>query len=272
MTKISKRILSTLLIIICVLFVTNVHAEPADEKETTKVCSDERASLLREALNVKANILPHIEICYPGDECHKEDLKNYIGEDGEMHGDLPVDEEGNYIPYVNASYLEIDIYNISENLKAKLEYSKDTIYDYPKEIEYKEGVNKHSFKWEDLEEVGTFTISIYGSDKTACSGEVLREISLKHPKENKYYQFSMCEGLEDYYLCQPFVSFDIEHLNAAKVWQKIEAEKNTRDEEKNKDIKKDDKDNKLYMYIFAATAGGVGLVVLGIVLIKKKRR
>ena len=278
MTKLSKKFLSILLIMVVALCVTNVYAEPTEDQNDSLICtSEKKAQLIREAQNVKASYVPHVEICYPGDKCHEDAKKDFIGEDGEMHGDLPygitsTGEEG-YLPYVNDIYLEIDVYNVSENFYVKLHHTRASAGVYPQQLNYSDFKNnKYSFEFRDIDRIGKFTFKVYGTAKSGCEDVLLRTITLEHPKGNEHYQVVRCEGLEDYYLCQPFISVDISNLSAAKVWQMVEEEKTIREENKNKDKDKNTDNKKLYLYIFAATAAGVGLIVVGTVLLKKKRR
>lgn len=296
MTKLSKKFLSIILIIFVTLFATNVYAS---------CTADDIARLKREALNVNSSILPHVEICYPEDDCYKEELKyteqelrkNTEGEfnqealhDAFPYGTTSSGEEG-YLPFVDKMYLEINIYNMSENLRATIDYSRQTSSIYPKTISYEDDNanlhkndinsncynvknynNKCSFDWYGNSEIGYFTIKIYGSEKSGCNGERLREIKITHPKVNAYYQFSLCDGLEDYFLCKPFVSTDLSNLTAADFLNQVNEEKSNRVEKEKNDKEKEKKGELNYVHLFSITAAGVGLIVVGFVILKKKRR
>jgi hypothetical protein len=266
MTKLSKKFLLIILTVFVALFATNVYAE---------CTADEKAALIREAQNIRVSYVPHVEICYPGEKCHEDAINSFLGEDGEMHGDAPYGttssgEEG-YLPYVNDLYLEIDIYNVSQNFYAVVKHNRSSAYS--QKIVYSDFKNnKYSFEWDAIDKVGKFSINIYGSAESGCEGVHIRELTLTHPKGNEFYQVSRCEGLEDYFLCQPFINTDVSHLNAAEVWQMVENEKTTRINNKSNSENKN-KDNKIeYVYIFAATACGMGLIGAGIIILKRKYR
>ena len=282
MTKLSKKFLSIILIIFVALFATNVYAE---------CTAEEIAGLKREAQNVRAYILPHIEICYPGDPCHKEqmdyikgllrdsdstisekDLDEYV-KDGLPYGITESGEEG-FLPFLKEAFLEVSIYNITENLMVKIDHSRTTKWEYPREVHYKDmnGSNKYSFEWRDSYELGKFTIKVYASSNTSCPNQALNVITLNQPKLNEYYQYELCKDLEDYYLCQPFINVNLDNYSATSFIQAIENEKKQREDNKKEEEKSKNNNKNTYMYVFAGTAVGMGLIVLGTILIKKKRR
>ena len=55
-------------------------------------------------------------------------------------------------------------------------------------------------------------------------GEVLRKITFTVPRFNYYSTLPICEEVPDYYLCQPYVTFDTSNLGET-AYDKIEAYK-----------------------------------------------
>ncbi len=134
-----------------------------------------------------------------------------------------------------------------------------------------------TFDWKDISTMATFSIKIYTSDKTGCPDEAIKSLVLTTPRVNKFYNTSVCEGNEEFTLCQKYVtSKEItqqEFLNMFESYKKGKIDANGEEikpEEKPFDkVKKFISDYKWYLTI------GIAVVVLAsgtIIIIKKNKQ
>lgn len=125
------------------------------------------------------------------------------------------------------------------NIKAKYEVAEETIptVDYPMIVQYINvsltniteefyinvksddgNFNQNYFydalnsgiiniRWDNLDEVVTFTIDVYTSNKTGCPNEKLKTLYLTIPRYNKLSENNQCVEYNDFYLCGEFVNF-----------------------------------------------------------------
>lgn len=73
---------------------------------------------------------------------------------------------------------------------------------------------------------GTYRIEIKGQTNT-CN-DVLKEISLKLPKYNEYSENPLCEGIEEFVLCQPTYEKEIDYetfVSRVNTYKKTKQEK-----------------------------------------------
>ena len=52
----------------------------------------------------------------------------------------------------------------------------------------------------------TYTINVYGNEKSRCNNELLRTIKYTVPKLNSARKDAFCEKYKDHELCQPFTN------------------------------------------------------------------
>ncbi len=151
---------------------------------------EEKAKLNNEISNVKSNYEIKERVL---------DESEYVVPDA-IAG---TDEEEDYV--ATEEYIGVNILNITENMYVEVSN------DYNEEVKtyyYQDSSNGNiSFDWYNINTVATFTIKVYASSTTGCEGEILKTMSLKLPRYNDYSNYSVCEGLTDYYLCQRYVTF-----------------------------------------------------------------
>lgn len=106
---------------------------------------------------------------------------------------------------VTKKYFEITIFNITDDFYATLRNdvtNKDQIITSSM---FKDGI--YTFTWEDIVKVANFTLKIFASSSTNCEGELLKTIPLQTPRRNEYASRAVCNEINNFYLCQPFVTF-----------------------------------------------------------------
>lgn len=111
----------------------------------------------------------------------------------------------------------------------------------------------------------------------ACAETILRRKTVVTPRFNPYSNYPICQGIEDFGLCNRFYDFEVsedEFYSRTYDYLKKQEEKIEEDKNKNKDkssvlnnIKDFIKDN--YIYITSGTV--VLIVAISIVVIKKRR-
>ena len=171
-----KKILA--LIVVSFLFVTNVNA-------ASKCSYAEQTELNGKAGNVK--------VSYAIKEV---DVKgNYINMD-----------TGETYDTSKAEVFEITILNLSEDLYVVV---TNDIDESVRTIRYGNTSNgMATFIWNNNDNITNFTFNIYSSDKTNCKDEVYKTLYLTTPRYNNLYGYQVCQGLEDFYLCQKYVNFN----------------------------------------------------------------
>ena len=108
-----------------------------------------------------------------------------------------------------ATILETSILNLSDNFYIERYDDVDMVTKmYSSYDKNDEGVV--TFQHYDLTRVYNYTFKVYTSDNTSCPGEVVRVIYLTLPRYNDLYDDNICDQLPDHYLCQKYVTFEVE--------------------------------------------------------------
>lgn len=171
-----KSKLSILITIIVTLFI-GVNVSAAE-------CSyEEQAKLNSEGATIKA--------------AYEEQFKQL---DKDLYSCADGQEECN----LSYSYFKISILNLSEKfyVTVKSDNFNKTFY----ASDAKDGVV--SFDIEDISKVHTLTFNVYTSNKTNCNDKLNRTFYLTTPRINYYSDYSICEDIPDYYMCQRFVTYE----------------------------------------------------------------
>ncbi len=163
------------------------------------ICNyEEQARLNREVSNVKVSYevvtKPYEDqtYCYPPDAVDGEEYENYqcIGE-----------------------FIQINILNINENMVVNVEnntYDNNARYSYN---DTDSGVlsfilrDNNGMEIAYNEDIVEYTIEILASSETGCEGSGLRTIYLTVPRYNIYSTVAPCNEMDDYYLCQKYVTY-----------------------------------------------------------------
>ncbi|MDD5865394.1 MAG: hypothetical protein PUD07_02755 [bacterium] len=187
------------------------------------------------------------------------DLSNYICADGQ--------EDCN----TEYSYFKVAVLNLSENFYVKISEGKKTITT----LTYSNVVDGiASFDVEDITETHTYKFDVYTSDKTNCKSKLNRSFYLTTPRLNEYANYSICDELPDYYLCQQYVTFtDMGFSDFVDKIESYKKEEEEKEKERNKSFFEKIGDFvKEHKTIFIT--GGVVIIVgvAGVIIIKQKRR
>ncbi len=118
------------------------------------------------------------------------------------------------MPYsCSAEFIQINVLNINENMVVNIE---NDFYDNEYRYNYSDTDNgsisfiltdDNGNEIEYNQDVIDYTIEILASSETGCEGSGLRTIYLTVPRYNNYYGIGYCDGLDDYYLCQKYVTY-----------------------------------------------------------------
>ncbi len=254
------KILSFLLVVsILFLGCSRVKAATCD--------ADKKGALIREANNVKAIYTPHIEVCEVEDACYD---KYREGGEEEAFFDSP----GEYYPIVEDKYLTVELLNISENFKVNVSHANTSYNEIPTSINYEDTKNgKYSFRYDTSFKTDKFVFTIVGTEKSGCYNEILRVVDLTLPRTNPYYSYVECKDIEEYYLCQPFVSSFDTKLDLLSYSTEIREEKVKRGIEKEgKPTKNNAKEENSLLAPVMIMIGGATIIVASVIVMKGKKR
>lgn len=163
------------------LFTNTVFADDAE----SRTCTAKQLSELRQiAANVKVSYLPRTEI---------------------VENDY-VDVETGATKYTKR-YLDIKIYNM--NTKLYVEVKNDEGYENVVTITELGDDGTITFRQAPLSKKVNYTFTIK-SDAYGCETNVLRTIKMTLPMFNSYSQLDICTEIPDYYLCQEYVTQQVD--------------------------------------------------------------
>lgn len=250
MKKIKK--LSVFSFLVFFLFVTKVFAVECTSEETNKLNSL--------AVNVKAS--------YEIMEIEKTDFSS------EFNPPDGIDANENITWY--DTVIRVYITNLTEDLYITV------TNDQTKEVKtyrYEDATNGTiTFDQTDFSQITNYTITVYSSSNTNCANNKLYTLYLTTPMYNTLYEYSMCEGIEEFYLCHEYLSVNVSTENFFELATKYKEGKINSDGEEIKDEPSENdkgfteflKEYKSVIIIVAVLiiAGG-GLVT--VIIVKKQR-
>lgn len=116
------------------------------------------------------------------------------------------EERAEYVAYDN--YFRIHISNLTEDLYVVVRNEntgESTTYNY-------QDSSNGTITFDRLVtmEIVNYTITIYSSSETNCADTELYTQYLTTPMYNPYSELVLCEGIEDFYLCQEYLSVDVD--------------------------------------------------------------
>ncbi len=223
-------------------------------------------------------ILPNIKANYEEKQKVPVVNENESEEGGFTDGGAEEQVEGGIYEEQIQYYFDIVVTNLTEQFYLEISNSSD---DEVKTFNYsdsKDGIVTYS--WEYLDEVTTFTIKVFTSDKTGCPGTLQKTLTIRTPRFNEYYDSPSCKEVPEFNLCQKYVTYGSmenaeferrieEYINSKNII-KENPEKEEQEKATWEKIKEFVSNNKYYFI-----GGGVVLVVgAGVVigLVVKKRR
>ena len=135
--------------------------------------------------------------------------------------------------------------------------------------------NTGSYEWNDFLNVTNFTIEIYSSAETSCPNEKIKTLYLTTPRFNPLSTYGICEGLEDYYYCNQYVTFG--EIDESVFFKKVEDYKSGVEEGKQEENPSTENKNSVREFIMNNKwyiLGGVVLLggIVAIVGIKKSKK
>lgn len=172
---------------------------------------------------------------------------------------------------ITEDYFEVYINNLTDNLYVTVynDATKETItYNYQNSNN-----GTISFKWERINQIVDYTITVYSSSKTGCADTQLYQTNLKLPRYNSYSLENICNNAGDFYLCHEYVTVDeVDYPTFNKrVQSYLNGQVDINGEEKKEESKKEDKKNSgiiIGTICVIIVAAGVGTVII----VKKQRR
>ncbi len=119
-----------------------------------------------------------------------------------------------------------------------------------------------------------YSINIYSSDKTNCVNKNLRTLPLTTPMYNTLSELSLCEGIEEYYMCHEYLSVGVDFNNFEKL-----AEQYRKGKEKEEDKKNEEKNKGFFGFIrknaVLVIITSVGIIAVGgivtVIIVKRQR-
>lgn len=183
-------------------------------------------------------------------------------------------EEGH--PYTR--YMDIKIYNITSDLYVLVE--GDDLGEEKSAIATldKVGIDgSATIRVKLVDKIRTYNFSVF-SDSYGCSSQTLRKLRLTVPRFNYYSDLEICKDIPDYYLCQQFVTYDIEGSTFMNRVQDYKAKLLSNDADK-EGIKTDDNTNIVSKAVSSISkhkyivVGGIVLVgvIVTIFILKRKK-
>lgn len=106
---------------------------------------------------------------------------------------------------VKQKYFEITIFNITDDFYATLTNDVTKKDEMITSSMFKDGI--YTFEWDEISKVTNFTLKVAGSSNTNCGGEIFKTVKLTTPRRNEYATKGVCDNLNEFYLCQPFVTY-----------------------------------------------------------------
>lgn len=115
---------------------------------------------------------------------------------------LSEEELEGYIAYI--TYFKVYIANVTEELYVIV---TNNVTKESKTYSYQDAVDGTiTFDHEDLTVITNYTIDVYASSNTECANTKLTTHYLTTPKYNSYSDSTICEGIENFYLCHKYLA------------------------------------------------------------------
>ncbi len=172
--------------------------------------------------------------------------------------------------------LELKVYNVNSKFIIKYDYSGPRIQSGSDVKDYHnigpDGAITTKVMAGDY--IVNYVISVVSNYGT-CSGQVLRTIRVTLPKFNFYSLLDICQGVQDYYLCQPYITYD---FDATTLFDKVTEYKAKLLEAKEVDFDEDNNgafSNALsgisrYKYVVVGVIVAIGVIATVLILKRKK--
>ena len=207
-----KKFLLLIIMLVSFLFIGKVSAAEGD------TCSAIDLNALRtEAANVRATYVPaKISVV------NKEYVNNAEG-----------GEAAEYVQNV----LDLKVYNVNSKFLVRYDYSGKGVKTGTMTRDYTNigPDGAITIRQKAGDKVVNYVITILANYGT-CAGETLRTLRVTLPKFNFYSVLDVCQGVQDYYLCQPYITYD---FDATTLFDKVSEYKAKLMESKEIDFEED---------------------------------
>ena len=180
------------------------------------------------------------------------------------------DEENGKIPY---DYIKIKIYNLNTKLRVKvINETNGNVFN----VNYKNIGSDGAVTIKKVlsSKINNYKFVVYGNSD--CYDVVLKTFKLTLPRQNYLSNLDMCQDIQDYYLCQPLVTYEINDDYAYRAIadyaakREAEGDKNDKSKDNTGIIRKtltSFSNNKKYISLIFVVIG----IVITFVILKKKR-
>ena len=190
-----KKILITIITIITAFAFTSVNAEETEKvKDTCTV--EERTRIRTLASNINAVYEPEVNI---------------------IKEQRTTDTDGNEVPEYTAEMddyiMSVKIYNVPSEFRVKVRDRNNGRFVVLAGEDAKDGVL--SVATRKVSYVNKFTVEVYANEGE-CFNTKLRTISVTTPRYNPVSMLGICSDIPEYYLCQRWVTYNINTEEAIK--------------------------------------------------------
>lgn len=157
--------------------------------------------------------------------CSDSELNNFVSE---MQLGYSLDKDETYVDENGKEYLIpqkyaylIKIYPYSDKIKVMV---KDSLSNETNEAKYNEGLEQYVYGSYIHYSPKTYTISIYGNDKSSCPGALISTAQMTMPSFNEYSLYSACENSDDEMCSIVYDSSDLTPEKFNEIMEEKEAE------------------------------------------------
>jgi hypothetical protein len=108
-------------------------------------------------------------------------------------------------------FIDIKIYNVTSDVFLNFRSNNEKVTVKSETFDYQKigPDGSITIRIPALSVVAEYIIDVY-SYSEACNGEIIRTIRVTIPKYNFFSQLEACNGAEDFYMCQEYITFDID--------------------------------------------------------------
>ena len=189
--------------------------------------------------------------------------------EGMEESEIPDADAGQDSEYGIARVVDLEIRNIVDSIYVEVreEYLGEenfTIRDEDTDN------GTYIYRVPDTENIRNYKITVYSADPN-CTGDVLNSITVTTPKFNSLYYSPACNFLSNEYYCQEFVTTDI-NMSLEELGEIMAETMGTDASEETDNIENFWEKNKALIITILCAIGGIGVISLVIILVRKRRR
>lgn len=177
--------------------------------------------------------------------------------------------------------IDLKIYNVTSDVFLTVSSSSSNVTIDEIQLDYRRigPDGSITLRIPSVTEVAEYKIEVF-TRGTFCSGEVVRTIKITIPKYNFYSQLEACDGISEFYLCQEYITFNIDkssfYTQTASYKEKKEnpelADIIINDSTSAREINALDNSKRKYLIVGLVIAGGVVATFIIIQKNKEKKR